>query len=167
MSFIFAEDSTHRIIDIVKDRRYYHLEKYFKQCFSNAKIITDRFHILNLLSRFLNKTRIKAMNSNKDNYNKFKKYRKLILKWDNDLDSANLNRQPSFKKMMTQKDIFNHLVSQDKELENTYKLYQSILNCMKYKKGDLLNNLKYTDISSYMQTAIDRLPICGGHTFYT
>ena len=110
MSFIFAEASTHRIIDIVKDRRYYHLEKYFKQCFSNAKIITDRFHILNLLSRFLNKTRIKAMNSNKDNYNKFKKYRKLILKWDNDL-------------------------------ENTYNFYQSILNCVKYKKDDLLNKL--------------------------
>ena len=103
------------------------------------------------------------MNSGKDNYNKFKKYRKLILKWDNDLDAANSKWQPSFKKMMTQKDIFNHLVSQDKELENTYKLYQSILNCMKYKKGNLLNNLKYTDISSYMQTDIKALKKYNSH----
>mgnify|MGYP003275440672 CR=1 FL=1 len=31
MSFIFADASAYRIIDIVEDRRYYHLEKYFKQ----------------------------------------------------------------------------------------------------------------------------------------
>ena len=127
MSFIFADAHTHQIIDIVEDRRYNNLKKYFNQftkkarksvkfivmdiyspymklvkhCFPNAEIIIDRFHIVNLISRALNKTRINVMNSNKHDYNKFKKYWKLILKWDYELDAIHLNWRQSFRKSMT------------------------------------------------------------------
>ena len=186
MSFIFADAYTHQIIDVVEDRRYYHLDNYFKQfskkarnsvkyivmdiyspymklaksCFPNAEIIIDRFHIVNLLSRALTKTRIKVMNSNKNNYNKFKKYWKLILKWDYELDTTHLKWQQSFKKLMTQRDIVKYLISLDKELEATYNLYQDILNCMKCGNVNRLNtliNTRHKDISPYMITAMKTL----------
>jgi transposase len=91
MNFIFADAYTHKVVDIVEDRRLYRLEKYFfrfkkearnnikfvivniyspyislvKKRFPNAQIVFDRFHIVNLLSRTLNKTRIKVMSSKK------------------------------------------------------------------------------------------------------
>lgn len=186
MSFIFADTQTHKIIDVVEDRRYNHLEKYFFQftkkarssvkfvvmdmyspymklvnkCFPRAEIIIDRFHIVNLISRALNKTRIKIMNTNKTNYNKLKKYWKLILKWDYELDTQHLKYQLSFRKPMTQKDIVNYLVSLDDELSATYKLYQNLLHCIKYGNANKLNRLidtKYDDVSTYMQTAIKSL----------
>ena len=43
-----------------------------EKCFPKAKIIFDKFHIINLLSRTLNKTKIRVMNSNNEVYNKYK-----------------------------------------------------------------------------------------------
>ena len=51
-----------------------------KKMFPNAQIIIDTFHLVQLISRALNKTRIKTMKSNKTIYNKVKRYWKLILK---------------------------------------------------------------------------------------
>lgn len=48
--------------------------------FKNAKIIIDRFHIVQLFSRALNKTRIKIIKENKDYYTRLKKYYKLLIK---------------------------------------------------------------------------------------
>ncbi|MBI5976084.1 transposase, partial [Staphylococcus canis] len=75
MSFIYADSLTHRIIDIVEDRRLKSLKDYFyrfsfeerkrvqtvsidmyqpyivliQELFPNAKIIIDRFHIIQSL----------------------------------------------------------------------------------------------------------------------
>ena len=54
--------------------------------FPNAQIIIDTFHLVQLISRSLNKTRIRSMKSNKPAYNKIKRYWKLILKDRNELD---------------------------------------------------------------------------------
>src|SRR5690625_3555480 len=106
MSFIFCDADKGNIVDIVEDRRLHVLMKYFlsyskaarrsvktividmyspyisliKAVFPNAKIIIDKFHIVQLFSRALNKTRIKIMNKDKKNYNKLKKYWKSLLK---------------------------------------------------------------------------------------
>lgn len=100
MSFIFCDSETGRILDIVEDRRLHVLNDYFlryskaarnsvktividmyspyislvKSIFPKSKIIIDKFHIIQLFSRALNKTRIKIMNLDKDkkNYNKLK-----------------------------------------------------------------------------------------------
>lgn len=49
-----------------------------KNIFPNAKIIIDKFHIIQLLTQSLNKTRIKIMNSDVKNYSKLKKYWRLL-----------------------------------------------------------------------------------------
>ena len=103
MSFIFCDSDTGKIVDIVEDRRLHVLREYFlrytkqartsvetividmyspyisliQEVFPQAKIIIDKFHIIQLFSRALNKTRIQVMNKDKKNYNKLKKYWKL------------------------------------------------------------------------------------------
>lgn len=100
MSFHICDGKTGKTIDIVEDRRLNNLIKYFsyythkarsnaklividmyspyisliKTMFSNANIIIDKFHLVNLISTSLNKTRIYIMNSDKKNYNKLKRY---------------------------------------------------------------------------------------------
>ena len=112
MSFHLCNGETGQTIDIVEDRKLLSLLQYFsyysfnarksvkfividmsspyisliKKMFPNAQIIIDTFHLIQLISRSLNKTRIKAMKNNKAVYNKMKRYWKLILKDRNELD---------------------------------------------------------------------------------
>ena len=87
MSFIYADAVSHRIVDVVADRKLKSLkiilslffetqtkvktvtidmyEPYMsliKQLFPNAKIIIDRFHIVQSLNRALNMSRVHVMN---------------------------------------------------------------------------------------------------------
>lgn len=59
-----------------------------KKSFKNAKIIIDMFHIVQLISRSLNKTRIKAMKNDKENYRKMKRYWRLLFKPRFELDCS-------------------------------------------------------------------------------
>ena len=59
-----------------------------KKYFPNAVIIIDLFHIVQLISKSLNKTRINVMKENKEDKNKFKKYWRLILKSRFDVDGG-------------------------------------------------------------------------------
>lgn len=56
--------------------------------FPNANIIIDKFYLVNLISTSLNKTRIKIMKYDKKNYNKLKRYWKLILKPHEELNNS-------------------------------------------------------------------------------
>ena len=92
MSFVFADYQTKNIIDIVEDRGLNFLTEYFsrfslkarnnvkyicmdmyspyislvKSIFPESEIVLDKFHIVNLVSRAFNQTRISIMNSLKD-----------------------------------------------------------------------------------------------------
>ncbi len=183
MSFIYVDALKHSIIDVVEDRRLNNLINYFnrftkkarnsvkfivmdmykpyvslvKKCFPKTKIIFDKFHIINSISRALNKTRIKIMNENKEVYNKFKKYYKLLLMDSSNLDRSNLYWSRCFRKQMTQADIVNFLINQDEILKNTYYLYQNLLSAIKNKdekKLKLLINSDLNNVSEYMKTSI-------------
>ena len=84
MSFVFADYQSKSIIDVVEDRRLHSLTEYFSRfslevrnnvkyicmdmytpyislvnsIFPNAKIVIDKFHIVNLVNRAFNQTRI-------------------------------------------------------------------------------------------------------------
>ena len=115
MSFHMCDGITGQTIDIVEDRRLDNLIKYFfyydykarskvkfiiidmyspyisliKKMFPNASIIIDNFHLTQLISRSLNKTRIMIMKKYKVHHRKFKRYWRLILKSREDLDYLN------------------------------------------------------------------------------
>lgn len=116
MSFIFCDGDTHEILDIVENRQQHYLIEYFsrfdmsqrlkvkfvvmdmfkpyidviKICFPNAKIIIDKFHVVQHLNRALNRLRVETMNrcrySRPTDYRKLKQLWKLVLKNREDLD---------------------------------------------------------------------------------
>jgi len=186
MSFIFCDSDTGQIVDIVEDRRLHVLKDYFlryskkardsvktividmyspyisliREVFPKAKIVIDKFHIIQLFSRALNKTRIKAMNQDKKHYNKLKKYWKLFLKDRSSIDYKNYKYHRCFKKLMCEKDIVTCLLDLDPELKASYDLYHYLRYCINSKKLDLLKTYLYTyekSVSTYMKTAIKTL----------
>ena len=186
MSFHMCNGITGQTIDIVEDRKLTNLIKYFyyyhykarsrvkfividmyspyisliKKMFPNASIVIDKFHLSQLISRSLNKTRINIMKKHRKYHRKFKRYWKLILKDKNDLDVSRWRRFTCFDSLMTEADVVNYLINIDKELKETYLVYQDILYALKHKKYDLLSSCLYKNnpfISFYMKTSIKTL----------
>ena len=186
MSFHMVDGKTGKTIDIVEDRRLNNLMKYFsyythnarskvklividmyspyisliKKMFPNANIIIDKFHLVNLISNSLNKTRIKLMKYDKKNYNKLKRYYRLLLKSQEDLDNTKWKRYWCFDNLMTQSDIVNYLININEELKDTYEMYQNILYALKHNKIndlELILNNKDLKISDYMKTSVKTL----------
>ena len=186
MSFHMCNGETGQTIDIVEDRRLNSLVKYFfkyslkarqsvklividmyspyvsliKKMFPNAGIIIDKFHIINLISNALNNTRIQVMKKDKINYKKMKRYWRLILKDETELNCSKWEKFVCFKDLLTQKDLVNYIVSQNDELKNTYIIYQELLYAFKNNNKSLFNKIidtDHTNISSYMKTSIKTL----------
>ena len=186
MSFHMCDGITGQTIDIIEDRRLDNLIKYFfyydykarsrvqfiiidmyspyvsliKKMFPNANIIIDKFHLTQLISRSLNKTRIMAMKKHKQHHRKFKRYWKLILKSRDELNSSKWKRFTCFKNLMTTTDVVDFLIGLDNELKETYWVYQDLLHAFKKNNFDLLNktlNKQNNNISSYMKTSIKTL----------
>ena len=183
MSFQMCNGKNGKIIDIVEDRKLNNLMKYFsrysrdsrmnvkiividmytpyisliKMMFPNALIVIDKFHLVELISRSLNKTRIKLMKNNKDNYNKLKRYWKNILKPRFELNCSKWKKYPCFKSLTTEQDIVDYLVSLDSQFEETYQIYQDLLYAFQNNDLTVLEttlNKKYDNISEYMKTSL-------------
>ncbi|RZI05786.1 ISL3 family transposase [Staphylococcus condimenti] len=161
MSFIYADAVTHRIVDIVPDRRLAALKTHFyryslaerqrvktvsidmyepymsliNEVFPNAKIIIDRFHIVQSLNRALNMTRVSVMNTFRNNdrplYNKYKRYWKLILKPYEQLEMFEYNKVPLFKQWKTTKGIVDFLLDFDDKLLNTHHYVHQLRYALK------------------------------------
>ena len=186
MAFNICDAKTGKTIDLVLDRTIDNLEKYFsyyliearlkvkyvvmdmykpyigliKKMFPNASIIIDMFHIIQLLTRSLNKTRIRVMKKNKNDYRKYKRYWRLFFKPRLELDSSSWKKYLCFKNLMTEVDIIDYLLKQDKELKETYELYQNLLYALQRKDYELflqIINVDYKDISDYIQTSLNTL----------
>ena len=186
MSFHIVDGKTGKTIDIVEDRRLNNLMKYFsyyshkarskvklvvidmyspyisliKKMFPNANIIIDKFHLVQLISTSLNKTRINLMKKDKKNYNKLKRYWRLILKPQEELNNSKWRKYTCFSNLMTQSSVVNYLINIDKELLNTYEIYQNILYSIKnnkYKELETILNNNHNNISSYMKKSIKTL----------
>lgn len=112
MAFIIVNQENHNIFDINNSRLANNVEKYFKQyskqeqekvkfitmdlykpyyklmhsLFRNAILISDRFDIAIQARNAFDNTRIKLCNKFNPDYKKQKKYWKLILKKESELD---------------------------------------------------------------------------------
>lgn len=186
MSFHMVDGKTGKTIDIVEDRRLKSLLTYFsyythkarskvklividmyspyisliKVMFPNAEIIIDKFHLTQLISTALNKTRIMLMKKDKKNYNKLKRYWRLILKPRNELDISKWRKYRCFDSLMTQQDVVNYLINTSEKLRQTYEVYQNILSAIQsnnYLELEKALNTQNDKISSYMKTSIKTL----------
>ena len=152
MAFIIVNQDKHNIFDINNSRLSFDIEKYFKRysvqerdkvkfitmdlykpyyklmhsLFKKAILIPDRFHIIIQVRNALDSTRISQCNKSNPNYRKLKKYWKLILKKEDELDNENKKYNKHFRKEITQKDIVTYLINTDDKLYNDYQIYQGI-----------------------------------------
>ena len=178
MSFIYCDSITHDIIDILPDRRQFKLKEYFlrfsrkqrknvksisidmyvpyisliESLFPEAKIIIDRFHIVQAITREINRTRIKVMNEfrrkDRPNYNKLKRYWKLLLKTPHDLNRMHYHQFRLFTTWQSQYSLVQYLLSLDDQLKATYEMGHLILDVLKS------NNIKPLTYSLYTSKTI-------------
>ena len=185
MAFIIVNQDNRNIFDINNSRLSIDIEKYFKRyskqerdkvqfvtmdlykpyynlmskLFRNAILIADRYHIVIQARNALDNTRIKLCNKNNPNYKKLKKYWKLILKKESELDNENKIYNKHFKKEMSQKDIVTYLINTNEKLYNDYQIYQGIEKAINSKDKQLFlnivnNNINNKDISRKMKQAL-------------
>ncbi|OTN77389.1 hypothetical protein A5886_002489 [Enterococcus sp. 8G7_MSG3316] len=163
MSFVFMDGHTNKLIGVLENRRLAFLKAYFlkfsrktrakvkyivmdmnapyfelaKTVFPNAQIVTDRFHIIQQITRALNQLRIQTMNkyhkTDSIKYKRLKRFWKLFLKNAYHLDSSNDKYNRSFRRPMTEKSIIDDLLSYDDQLSEAYEICQLLLYHFKQK----------------------------------
>ncbi|MEY8371349.1 ISL3 family transposase [Aerococcaceae bacterium 50-4] len=136
MSAILVDPHNKRLIDIIEDRKQHSLIRYFhrysrearaavktismdlyspylgvdKACFPNAKIVIDRFHIVQLLNNTINSMQIEVMNEVKNSrptdYRKLKNQWKLMLKNADHLDFSNYYYHRLYHAQTTEQRIY-------------------------------------------------------------
>jgi len=138
-----------------------------KELFPRAKIIIDRFHLVQLINRSMNKCRIQVMNqlrmSNGDDmkkYRRLKRYWKLLLKKRSDLSSVKYKYYPLFGQR-TGQSIIDEMLNYDPVLKANYELYQELMESMANKDFEALSscltNAVPSAISNYMRTSLKTL----------
>ncbi|MHC5269740.1 ISL3 family transposase [Enterococcus sp. LJL98] len=183
MSFICVNGTNNQLFDVLEDRRLFRLVQYFmrfpreqrlnvrylvmdmngcypqllKTVFLNAEIVTDRFHIVQQITRAFNQLRIKTMNrfntsnsEDKKKYRRLKRYWKLLL-----MDSATFEKQKIsyhflFKRHLYPQDIIDELLNYDITLRLAYESVQLLHYHRKEKDSVSFFNV--------IQTLDSRLP---------
>lgn len=150
MSAILVDPHNKRLIDIIEDRKQQSLIRYFhrytkearaavktismdlyspyigvvKACFPNAKIVIDRFHIVQLLNNTINSMWITVMskikNSRPTDCRKLKSPWKLILKNADPLDFSNYHYHRLYHEQMTEQRMVDYLLSLSPKLQQTH-----------------------------------------------
>ena len=115
--------------------------KLMKKLFKKAILVPDRFHIVLQPRNVLDAARIKLCVKSNPNYKKLKKYWKLILKNENELNNKRKFYSKCFKKEVTEKYIVTYLINTDNELKITYNYYQGILNSIDSKDKEKFSNI--------------------------
>ncbi|HGE3272570.1 TPA: ISL3 family transposase [Streptococcus pneumoniae] len=111
-----------KIITMDMFSSYYDLAK---QIFPNAKIVLDRFHIVQHLSRAMSRVRVQIMNQfhrKSHEYKAIKRYWKLIQQDSRKLSDKRFYR-PTFRMYLTNKEILNKLLSYSEDLKHHYQFY--------------------------------------------
>lgn len=156
MSFVFIDNRSSQIVDILSDRRKNHLRNYFlayplktrqrvktvtmdmytpymevvQALFPNAKIIIDRFHLVQALNRELNKLRVAVMNEfrNPDHrlYNKYKNYWRLFLTPRENLDTWHYQPFKLFDWLTNTGGIVEYLLDKNQMLKASYNLVHTL-----------------------------------------
>ena len=114
---------------------YYDLAR---QLFPCAKIVLDRFHIVQHLSRAMSRVRVQIMNHldrKSHEYKALKRYWKLIQQDSRKLSDKRFYR-PTFRMHLTNQEILEKLLSYSQELREHYDLYQLLLFHFQEKQAD-------------------------------
>ena len=109
-----------------------------RKLFPNAKIVLNRFHIVQHLSRAMSRVRVQIMNQldrKSHEYKALKRYWKLIQQDSRKLSDKRFYR-PTFRMHLTNKEILEKILSYSQELRGHYDLYQLLLFHFQEKQAD-------------------------------
>ena len=143
---------------LVSDMNYTYA-KLIKDVFPNAQIITDRYHVVQLLNRHLNILRTVVMNkfrrTDNKKYRRLKRYWKLLLKSSDELNYEHVTYNRSFQRQMNQQWIVDELLTYSTELRTAYRYVQD------------LRTLLDTQDSEGFLTELHNIPDCFTQEFKT
>ena len=114
---------------------YYDLAKHL---FPYAKIVLDRFHIVQHLSRAMSRVRVQIMNQferKSHEYKAIKRYWKLIQQDSHKLNNKRFYR-PTFRMHLTNKEILEKILTYSEDLKHHYHLYQLLLFHFQNKESE-------------------------------
>ena len=109
-----------------------------KKLFPSAKIVLDRFHMVQHLSRARSRLRIQIMKQSdrkSHEYKALKRYWKLIQQDSRKLSHKRFYR-PTFRMHLTNKEILEKLLAYSQELREHYELYQLLLFHFQEKQAE-------------------------------
>ncbi|WP_148881585.1 ISL3 family transposase, partial [Streptococcus sp. Marseille-P7376] len=109
-----------------------------KKLFPKAKIVLDRFHIVQHLSRAMSRVRVQIMNQldrKSHEHKALKRYWKLIQQDSRKLSDKRFYR-PTFRMHLTNQEILEKLLSYSQELREHYELYQLLLFHFQEKQAE-------------------------------
>jgi len=139
--------------------------KVIHDCFPNAELIIDRFHIVQHMNRALNRLRIEIMKTVKytrpRDYSKLKKQWKIILKnvWSVDFEHYFTHRL--YDGQVTEKMMVNYLLSIDDQFQWIYDLINDLkchLSTGNYEEFvNQLERSKERSIKRYVRTTFQTL----------
>jgi len=188
MSFIYVDASSSEILDILPDRRLSKLECHFlkypieqrrkveyvitdmyapyemlvKKVFPNAKLVYDKFHVINNLNRAFNKYRIsymKTVKTDSHEYRCLKRYWKLVLKDYYQLGCVDFKRFRCFKQWQSERSVVNHILDFDPILKESHKVLNKIRDYIKlgdieHLKEILESSLENNKVCDLLKTSI-------------
>ena len=176
MCFIVQDFYTQKLITILDGRTQATILKYFmkysqkvrskvkfitmdmytpyfdivKKLFPKAKIVIDRFHVVQHMSRALNKTRIslmKGLDRKSLAYRSMKKFWRLLLK-DFEKTSEERYYDWTFRLHLTNRERIEKILEFSEELRTHYELYQTLLHHLKNKNKDLFKETVEEELES-------------------
>ena len=89
-------------------------------------------------------------NNGGKNYNKLKKYWKLLLKDKSKVNYYIYHYHRPFKKPMREVDIINYLLDTSPEIKASYELYLDVRHCVQTKNYELLIDFITTKSKPYL-----------------
>lgn len=170
LHFICLDGEKHEVIQILRTRYKKTLLKYFgrfslearenvktvtidlnfyyqgivRACFLNAKIVIDRFHMVQMLTRSFNSLRVKVMKQFKKNtrsYQLLKAPWKLYLKKYDDLEKNHPRYNGHYKDSLTQEQVVNEGISANPVLSASYELMQDFISALENHDKQALKEL--------------------------
>ena len=128
--------------------------KFIKALFPNARIIIDRFRIVQLVERALGNARIE----DEREYKILKAHWRLFHKDSADLETARSVYLRGVNEYMTQQNALDLIVKNHPQFEKVYDAYQDVFNALKKKRERLIDVLEnYRRSGQNMDTAISTL----------
>ena len=137
--------------------------KFIKALFPNARIIIDRFHIVQLVGRALGNARISLMKKMNDchcrEYKILKAHWRLFHKDSADLEAARSVYLRGVNEYMTQQNALDLIVKNHPQFEKVYDAYQDVFNALKEKNRERLIDVleNYRRSGQNMDTVISTL----------